>query len=860
MTKSLINTQPVSPLKWREVVLAALLLVALLLPFFGPATFAGRALLPTDLIYQLDPLWQPLAPDGFIFPGNQLLIDQVYQFYPWKLFAVRSLAAGRLPLWNPYINGGQPFLANGQSALLSPFNALSYLAPLPASFTIAVLLRLFTAGIFTYLLAREIGTSKSGAVIAMLAFAFGGPILVWIGYAIGNVAVWLPAALFFSERMLTRRSWGDAIAATVVAGLQFLGGQPEMSFHLMLLWLAYCLYRIAARHGRRPSQWLELGLKLVIVAIGGLSLAAVALLPFFDFVTRSEVLGARAGSQPSLLHTLLLDWHDWPSAVLAVLPRFMGTPVNGSYWYPYGNYNDYALYVGVLPLALAIVAVVMACQRRQRAVIKSSTASIAFFAVTAAVALAISLHWPVFNLLNRLPIFNLILNGRFLRSVYALAMAILAGVGLDQVRIALTQPGPSTANGVNGLKLLTLTTGFIAVTSLLVIAASYTGIVVLQDKIISLGRSQVEAMQGHVLFPHSLEYYYGQVEAMYHKMLGLFEPRDCVMYLPVLVNLCVLWLYRQSRRSPAGRTDVAAVALLIITSLDLFVVHGDYNPTIAPEQVFPSVSAVRLLQEAGKEGVFRVTGVNLALMPNSSMVFGLSDVRGYDAVAPKRYMEVMGLVEGSVRLNHYSLLQRVDDPLLDLLNVVYALSDKPLDGKWELVYAGEPGSGDVKVYRNHDALPRAFVVHQAEVVSDAVQSLARMNDDDFDYHTTVLLEGDEQELTAGLNLTPNSSASDAIITHYEPDRAEVTSHTTSDGFLVLSDGYDPGWQAELDDRPVKIYIANHAFRAVALPAGEHRVTFTYDPTALKIGLGVSLLAWTSVAGASVWLILARRRE
>jgi len=87
MTGNLVNTRPVSPLGWREVVLAALLLTALLLLLFWPAIFAGRALLPTDLIYQLDPLWQPLAPKGFTFPGNQLLIDQVYQFYPWKQFA-----------------------------------------------------------------------------------------------------------------------------------------------------------------------------------------------------------------------------------------------------------------------------------------------------------------------------------------------------------------------------------------------------------------------------------------------------------------------------------------------------------------------------------------------------------------------------------------------------------------------------------------------------------------------------------------------------------------------------------------------------------------------------------------------------
>jgi len=841
-----------------------MLLIVLLLLLFWSAVFAGKALLPTDLIYQLDPLWRPLAPQGFTFPDNQLLIDQVYQFYPWKQFTMRSLAEGRLPLWNPFINGGQPFLANGQSALFSPFNMLSYMAPLPMSFVVTTFLRLFTAGIFTYLLAREIGTSKSGAVMGMMAFTFSGPILVWIGYAIGNVAVWLPAVLFFSERMLTRRSSGDTIAATIVVGLQFVGGQPEMSFHLMLLWLAYCLYRIATQYGRRLSQWLEPGLRLIVVAVGGLALAAVALLPLIDFISRSEILAARAGRQPSLLHALLLDWHDWPSVILAVLPRFMGTPIGGSYWYPYGNYNDYALYVGVLPLALAIVAVVSAYKSRQRAVSERRTLLVVFFAATAGVALGISLHWPILNIVNRLPVFDLILNGRFLHSVYALAVAILAGVGLDQASIAVTQLSPSARNKANGFRLLTLTTGTIALASLLTAAASYAGIVILQDKIISLGRSQVEAMHGHILFSRSLEHYYGQVEAMYHKMLGLFDPRNLVMYLPVLIGLCVLWLYHRSKTSTTWRTNVTVGALLVITGLDLFIVHGGYNPTITPEQVFPPVSAVRFLEEIGEETIFRVAGVDLVLMPNSSMLFELSDVRGYDAVAPRRYMAVMSLLEGNVRLNHYSLLRQVDDPLLDLLNVVYVLSAKPVGGGWELTYAGESSSGDVKVYRNRDAMSRAFVVHQVEVVSDATQSLARLGDETFDYRTTVLLEGDEQELSAELNLTSDSSnwteASETTITRYEPERVEITTSTTSDGFLVLSDGYDPGWQAELDGRPVKIYIANHAFRAVALPAGEHQVTFTYDPPSFRIGLGISLVAWAGVAGVSVWQVLTRRRQ
>jgi uncharacterized membrane protein YfhO len=121
-------------------------------------------------------------------------------------------------------------------------------------------------------------------------------------------------------------------------------------------------------------------------------------------------------------------------------------------------------------------------------------------------------------------------------------------------------------------------------------------------------------------------------------------------------------------------------------------------------------------------------------------------------------------------------------------------------------------------------------------------------------------------LTAALDL-PTEAAhaslahlSEATITHYEPERVEISTGTTADGFLVLTDGYDPGWRAELDGQAIPIYVANHAFRAVALPAGEHRVTFIYDPPAFKIGLGISLLAWVGVAVAALGLFLVGRRR
>jgi uncharacterized membrane protein YfhO len=74
------------------------------------------------------------------------------------------------------------------------------------------------------------------------------------------------------------------------------------------------------------------------------------------------------------------------------------------------------------------------------------------------------------------------------------------------------------------------------------------------------------------------------------------------------------------------------------------------------------------------------------------------------------------------------------------------------------------------------------------------------------------------------------------------------------GWLVLADTWYPGWQVQVDGQPANLLRANYLFRAVALPAGAHAVSFTYRPLSFWVGLGISLLAW------GLWGVLRFRRK
>lgn len=824
----------------RETLKAALLLLLSLVVFFWPAVLGGRVLLPADLIFDLDPLWQPLAPEGYTHPANHVLSDQVYAFFPWKIFALRSLAQGHLPLWNPHLSGGLPFVGNAQSAIFSPFSLPSYLLPLYPSYVITAILILFVAGIFTFLFAREIGLGKSGAMLATLTFTFSGPMIVWLGYPLAPVIAWLPAMLLTTERALSRKSGLYVAASGLAIAAQFLGGHPETSFHIMVAWIAYALYRAIALEGWRLSRLLPQLLRIVTAAITGALLAAVQLLPFVEALLRSVMLSERQAratrSALSLLTHLLLEWHQWPTAITAILPQYFGTPLDKSYLYPYNNYVGQNAYVGLLPLALAGAIVLRSI--RQRSTPRHSL--VLFFALLAFVCLGVALRLPLLNAVNDLPLFNIASNGR-IRLIYAFAVSVLAGLGLDEINTGHRDCYRST------LRLLC----WLALISLILIALAYFGLIVFKDEIISFGRAFVEGQWGTPYYSRPLEYYYAQVKEKYEKRLTSFLPNNLLMYLPALITLACLALHGWRKR-PRPDTNLWAYAVLGLTTLDLFIVGMPFNPTTAPEHIFPTPDAIRFLQE--DPDIYRVSGTDLILYHNSSMVFGISDIRGYDTVIPQRHVNLIDCLEGHYRLGIRSLFTGADSPLLDLLNVKYVLTDQELDGRWKLAYRGKDG---VNVYRNRDVLPRAFIVHRAEVVdsaaqsnpegsaatqsnpegSAAAQSLQRITDSAFDFRTKVVLEEAPAGWTEPAEIPATSTAR---ITDYEPNYVKIEVETAADGLLVLTDTYTPAWKALLDGQATHIYVANHAFRAVVVPVGRHQVEFTYEPLSFKVGATTSL--------------------
>ena len=113
-----------------------------------------------------------------------------------------------------------------------------------------------------------------------------------------------------------------------------------------------------------------------------------------------------------------------------------------------------------------------------------------------------------------------------------------------------------------------------------------------------------------------------------------------------------------------------------------------------------------------------------------------------------------------------------------------------------------------------------------------------MKDPSFDFRHEVFLK----EYSRPEEGTCPSESADKVRIKTLQDDPDLTRFSVSapcEGFFVLADLYYPGWIATIDGRPVRIYNANYAFRAVRLSAGSHVLIFRYAPWTVKIGLPVA---------------------
>ncbi|MCL4465162.1 MAG: YfhO family protein [Chloroflexi bacterium] len=817
---------------WRWLPFA--IIGALTILFFARFLFLGQVFIPGDIANDWYP-WRYFSGDRQ--PANALLGDVISIYYPQDKFIASRLRQGVLPLWDPFLLGGHPLLANGLSAVLYP-TRLVLLALLPAEYAhdVNLMLHLFLAGCFTYLFLRQAGLGKLGALVGAIAWSFNGYVMVWFefGHTVTTAAL-LPLALFVFDRARLRHSLAWALGLCVVVALSLNGGNIQRSLYLLIALSGYGGFR-AIGDAWTNGSLTRLVLPICYCAVGlvgGFALAACTMLPTL------ELIGI---SQRTAVPIADMFRHNWPRVALLaafVVPGLAGGPTYPFELYGIGstNANEFQGYAGLLTLVLAAAGLV---SRRALAV---------FFSLVAVLALLLVFGSPLYTILYySIPMFGA-LNPQRTLLLYAFGVAMLAAVGADYL---------ASAAGLRlALRLRGVTVGLLGV-SVVGVAAVNALSLFGREWLLALWYQhtydRVFGVPGSLATEEQYQKELGTVDWLYAQIAANLSPLSPTIYVTLAIAAgCVLVLWaRQHRPSlfPALCTTVIA--------LDLVYFGWQYNATVPAGSLYPSTPAIDfLLADKASYRVGLDTDGDL-LFPNMLQAYGISEVGGYQSVYDERYARLLNLAETGQpggAFGNWVWLTRFDSPILDLLNVKYVLrppgTPAPAPG-FHKVY-----DGDLAIYENEQALPRAFVAADCVLASDETAALDTLRAPGFNPRLTAVVE---RANNPGIVCGQSTGGGATAILEYTPNQVSVGVSSRAGGWLVLSDTYDSGWQATVDSSAATVRQVDYVLRGVQLPPGDHVVTFTYRPASFALGSTISAATGLLLAGAWAFLAWRRRRR
>jgi hypothetical protein len=926
------------------------------------------ALLPLTFVGLLLLFFNKMAFSNLILARG----DTFLYFYPYWQAAAEALRGGRVPLWNPDLFMGAPFLANSQAGFFYPLNwPVWLLLPTPYAVSASILIHLAIAGAGVYFAGRR--TLALGPVAALFAaalFALGGYLtaqvehvnqlqgLAWLPWFFVALAPWLAAPR--SWRMGARA----AVGVGVLFALQLLAGHTQSAFIsgvAVVVWLIiHVLFgRATIDRPARMRDLLRAGLLLAAGVLLAAALAAVQLLPTLELAGQSS----RQGGLP-LNEVLSFSWHPLHLA-RALLPG-----------YGPALFSEYVAYLPLTALALVVVG---GWAWRKNPAVRPWLAL-----VIVALVLAFGRFTLLYYFLGNLPGFDLFrVPARWL-AVVALGAALLAGHGWQRLRDYANAKWQSPAERETARRDLIRPLAFAAAGLTLLVLWGY--VAGFAAGIIPAG---AEAPYEH---PAPLALLGWAIEAVLAVLLLgviLTAPRERTRRATVdllILALAALWLgsrglpYNQLT-APAAYFDLRPPQARLI-ALANCAVPG--QPCAAPPGRFLSLSDIFFdLGDMGE--IDSIYGDQLpaaavydyviaaknkeVLSPNLSLSTGLPAIDGFDGgVLPLlSYSELMQLIlpEGTTttdgRLREH-LDAAPDNRWLSLFNGRYLITDKTgdawregvffdrqfparpadeaievadvppfeatelwliaegslpdvaiqADGEtWQLapepltvpdlyhvVYPrpavagsitlqpcpadradcgaqaltlvdGRDGafqpltlspyrliySGDVKIYENLAAQPRAFVVQDWRWATDTAGAVAAMRSADFDPRLAGVVEGESRGMPVG-----GEGQGNVEIIEYTPELVRMRATTAGNGLLVLSDAHYPGWEATIDGQPTAIHRVDGLFRGVFLSPGEHVVEFSFRPRSFQSGLWLSAAGLGLLALTAAILIILTGRE
>jgi hypothetical protein len=779
--------------------------------------------------------WLGLLLAPLLSPARALANRDILLFHlPLRVCFRNLVTAGVPPVWNPWLNGGQPLLSNPSYAAFYPPTWLAL--PLPPAYALSLLALLHAAIAFAgaWWLARHLGCGCGAAALAAVAYTGSGALLSLLSaFTLFCSMAWFPWVLAFGDAALRNPPGGSwrrpALLAGLALALQLLNGEPST---VMVSGLGLVALAASALPRRRAAAW-----RVLVPPLLAAALAAVQLLPTAGRLAGSVRSRGLAGQEATL-------WSSPPARLVEVVfPHFFGDAARQGEGLFFGRGIDdldypyvVSIYPGLLMTLLGVAALCLWPIPRRAAWL---------LCLAAGAFLALGRYNPLYEPLRRLlpPLAAQRYPERF--SILVIApLAFAAALGwqrlLDERRAGRQRAAElPLALGLVMLATATLLTGFLYL-------SPATALPFLRE--------------------------HGPVPATAHVLArGLaFLRREGWAAIATAAATAALLALCRWRRPRAAALSALAVALL---AGDLWHYGRDLVRTVPASEYLEPPPLLRKLASPGAR-LFVQSVPEERRLP---LARGDADLALAHALLERLLPYSASLWQVPYALNEdYDLMLTHWGAVT--LQVLHAdLRQQPemalrLLGAWGvdgMLLRAATAAGMPEQPQPPPPPPPAVAVAVPRVaMHDRFRLPLYRFVPSVTFHTSYgsalyVARGqayslDRQEHCVRAKGPPATvrypSAPRLLSFHAAAGRVDVRYHAAAGGFFVAATTFDDGWRAEIDGAPREVYPTAAGQVGVELPPGEHRLALAYRDRLLPWGAALSLLAL-----AGVGLALARLR-
>lgn len=616
--------------------------------------------------------------DQMIYPPGNVMGNDITAYVSFfRTFIGTTILNGHeIPLWNPYVFSGTPLIGNPQAQLFSPFVWPFILSSSPLLFGWVSILDVFLLGLFTFLFARSIHMSPYASLFSAITFMFSATVIlrIYAGHLpIIEALVWFPLILLFFERSFTNNKILSGTLAGIAMALMVFGGGLQIALYATFLSYTYLIIRTFCftslpSFREKLRHFAFVGLISLFIFLVLSAVQVMPILEYSQFSNRAEGIGYEFST-----------WLSFPpeNIVTVVLPDYFGNPLGPltlPLISPFISYWELALYLGIIPLILVVIAVIFRPNRYEGLFL--------FFALFA-LLFSMGAYVPLYRFFyDFIPGFSAFRIPSRMLFAFTFSLSIVAGFGIDAI---LNRESSKENRFISFFNTLTVRKTCIV---LLVISALVLG----------------------------LAGFTGTLSPVYYTF-------SVIGWCSCAAVFCIVPSLLQGTPLHSSRVNIVKILLICILITDLFLFGMRFVDTKSPQEVYQTPEYMQVIANE-TDKFFRVYDETDYLNQRPYIAYrnNISLISGYDPIYLKEY-QVYFIRSQQQDYSGYNIWVQgsviTDFNIMRSLNVRYIVTNRKYDSDLNVQGLNHVfNSTEVQVYRINSTLPRAYVIPVTEFTNN----------------------------------------------------------------------------------------------------------------------------------------------